>query len=66
MKNVSAYILSLQIAQLRYENKNLKERIRVLTTMSDERLIEYEECRRQLEMRGEMPFSNGVFYFNFT
>ena len=66
MKNVSAYILSLQIAQLTYENHNLKERLSLLTTMSNELLKEYEECRRQLEMRSEMPFCNGVFYFNFT
>ena len=60
MKNMSTYFLSLQIAQLTYENKNLKERIRVLTTMSDERLMEFEECKRELEAKGEMPFCNRV------
>ena len=58
---MSAYFLSLQIAQLTYENHNLKERLRLLTTISNERLKEYEECSRQLEMRDEMPFCNRVF-----
>ena len=35
-----------KIAQLTYENQNLKERLKVLTTESDERLKEFEECRR--------------------
>ena len=49
-----------KMAQLTYENRNLKERITVLTTMSDERLLEYEECKRELETKGEMPFCNRV------
>ena len=52
MKNMSTYFLSLQMAQLTYENRNLKERISVLTTMSDERLLEYEECKRELVKKG--------------
>lgn len=60
MKNMSTYFLSLQMAQLTYENRNLKERISVLTTMSDERLLEYEECKRELVKKGEMPFCNRV------
>ena len=60
MKNMSTYFLPLQMAQLAYENKNLKERIRVLTTMSDERLMEYEECKRELETKGEVPFCHRV------
>ena len=60
MKNMSTYFLSLQMAQLTYENRNLKERISVLTTMSDERLLQYEECKRELVTKGEMPFCNRV------
>ena len=40
-----------RIAQLTYENQNLKERLKVLTTESDKRLKEFEECRRELEMK---------------
>ena len=40
-----------RIAQLTHENQNLKERLTVLTTESDERLKEFEECRRELEMK---------------
>ena len=40
-----------RIAQLTYENHNLKETLTVLTTESDKRLKEFEECRRELEMK---------------
>ena len=40
-----------RIAQLTYENQNLKERLKVLTTESDKRLKEFEECRREVEMK---------------
>ena len=40
-----------RIAQLTYENQNLKERLKVLTTESDKRLKEFEECRRELETK---------------
>ena len=40
-----------RIAQLTYENQNFKERLKVLTTESDKRLKEFEECRRELEMK---------------
>ena len=40
-----------RIAQLTYENQNFKERLKVLTTESDKRLKEFEECRRELETK---------------
>ena len=40
-----------RIAQLTYENQNLKERLKVLTTESDKRLKEFEEYRTELEMK---------------
>ena len=50
-----------RIAQLTYENQNFKERLLVLTTESDKRLKEFEECRRELEMKEKQAETHPTF-----